>query len=151
MISTGAMTQMLLSVLSSSGVLIGDGVAPKEAGWSSGTPNTGEFVAYSVLGFAGASPSNPEIHHRDPEWSTSWSLRHYGGGREQADWVADKVRTALMSVDRAPFGSVDAHRVIGVQWVSLGALSRNDTVDPPYWQSQDLVTLLTSRVRIPPT
>lgn len=149
MISTGALTDLFLDALRSSGVIVGDGVAPGEVGWSSGTPNTGVFVAYSVLGFGGASPANPDVDHSDPEFTTNWSLRHYGGSREQADWVADRVRAAVHVVAKVPFGQQsDRHRVIGVRWVSLGQLSRNDTVDPPYWQAQDSVQLMTSRVRM---
>jgi hypothetical protein len=146
-ISIAAMTTMLAQRLSQSGVVVGDGVAPAAVGWSAGTPNIASFVGYSVFSFNGASPTNPDIFKAEPEWQTNWMLRHYGGSRQQVDWVADQVRASVVGVLKETFGT-EPFKVIGVIWSQLGGVSRNDQVDPPYWQAQDVFALLASRTRI---
>lgn len=154
MLDVGAMTDLLLGLLTSDGVnadlLVGDGVAPLEGGWTTGTPNTGGFVPYVVLGFEGAMPTNSDLAYADPEWTTRWSMRHYGATREQADWIATAARTRILGALQLPFGTVDPFRSIGINWSSLGAMQRNDATDPPYWSSSDNLNLVVSRVRIPP-
>jgi hypothetical protein len=147
-ISIPALTDIVLTAMRSNGIMVGDGVAPMEGGWSSGTPNVAGFTPYTVLAFNGATPTNPEIVASDPDWSCAWLLRHFGGSREQADWVGDQMRNNVVATLKQKFGVADPYKVSGIVWSNLGALSRNDQVDPPYWQSQDSVTLLTSRSRI---
>lgn len=151
MIDTGALTVMLLGHLSGGDpvLLAGDGVAPAEGGWTGGTPNTGGFVAYSVLTFQGASPTHPEIEKADPEWATRWSMSHYGGSRAQADWVATASRGRVLTALKQRFGESDVFKVVGITWTNLGAMSRNDQVDPPYWSASDTLILTASRVRNP--
>jgi hypothetical protein len=151
-IDIGAMTEMVIPLLASDGVtadlMVGDGVAPNDAGWTTGTPNTGGFVPYTVLGFDGATPVNPDLAKADPEWSTRWSMRHYGATRPQADWVALAARRRILGVLQLPFGVEDPFRTIGITWNSLGPMQRNDTTDPPYWSASDSLILVVSRVRI---
>jgi hypothetical protein len=149
MIDTGAMTNLIETTLEGSpaDLLVGDGIAPLEGGWTLGTPNLGGFAAYTVLAFDGATPINPDVAKAEPEWSTRWAMRHHGGSREQADWVALVSRSRLTQMLQKQFG-VDPFKVIGVQWNQLGAMSRNDSVDPPFWTASDSVILVVSRVRI---
>lgn len=151
MIDTGSMTFLLLHHLSVGDptLLVGDGVAPQEGGWTGGTPNTGSFTPYSVLAFQGAGPTHPDVDKADPEWATRWSIGHYGGSRAQADWVATLSRTRLLASLKQIFGDSDPFKVISIVWTGLGGMSRNDQVDPPYWSASDTAILTVSRVRKP--
>lgn len=142
MIDTGAFTDALLAMLADGGVLVGDGVAPESGGWDKGQPQVSRFVPYATLGFSGGGV------HIDPiaplggeDWSLSFSLRSFGGSRKQVDWVAASARAIVVSVGAArPL--VGGFRVARVSWQSLGAVSRVDSVDPPYWQVYDAFSLL---------
>jgi len=149
-IDTGHMTVLLLNTLALGDpqLLVGDGVAPRDGGWTEGTPNTGSFSAYTVLNFVGAAPAHPDIDKADPEWATRWSMSHSGGSRAQADWVATQARTRILTALKATFGDDDTFKIIGIVWTTLGGMSRNDQVDPPYWNSSDSLILTVSRVRI---
>ena len=104
MIDIGALTTDFVSVLTGHSLLIGDGLAPNEGGWATGMMNTGQFTAYSVVGFDGASPDMPSLV-LEPDWSTQWSLRHYGASRKQVDYQAAAARAAVYSMlDRRPGG-----------------------------------------------
>lgn len=151
MIDTGALTVLLLNHLTMGDppLLVGDGVAPLEGGWTGGTPNTGEFKAYSVLSFQGAAPTHPDVDKADPEWATRWGVGHYGGSRAQADWIATLSRARILTSLKQLFGDSDVFKVVSIVWTGLGGMSRNDQVDPPYWSASDTLILSVSRVRNP--
>lgn len=137
MINTGLLTDELLDHMTAQGVLVGDGVAPKEGGWTSGAPNVEAFTAYTVVSYDGGSPAMEGLQTY-PEWLVIFALRHYGGSRLQVDWASNKARNAVNGINSTVF---DAHKVIGVQWRSLGAVSRIDQTDPSMWQAFDSVSL----------
>ena len=149
MIDIGHMTTLLLDTLATGdpALMIGDGVAPTEGGWTGGTPNTGSFAAYSVLSFTGAAPANPDVNSADPEWATRWALNSHGGSRAQADWMAYQVRKRILTALKQTFAEDDVFKIIAISWNSLGAMVRNDQVDPPYWSTSDNLILTVSRVR----
>lgn len=150
MIDTGTMTDTLLLRLTGTpaSLLIGDGVAPTAGGWGTGAPNVGTFTPYTVLAFEGAIPTNPEVARAEPDWETRWQLRHYAGSRDQGDWQALRARERVVSALQVIFGVNVQYKIAALRWNSLGAMQRNDTTDPPYWQASDVVVLSASRVNI---
>ena len=145
MIDHGALTDLLVAELATStGELIGDGLAPDGGGWKKGQPNVDVYRPYSVLVSGGASVRISTLTN-SKDWMVSWSLRTYAGSRKQCDWMAQKVREAMESTTKQTFG-VDQYKIVDVEWKALGPVSRVDAVDPPIWQVFDQVGLLCMKV-----
>lgn len=143
MINIGALTDAVIAHLSGEGLLIGDGIAPKESGWTQGSPNVDRFIPCTVIGTEAAVPSLDGLGML-PEWEVAFTLRHYGGARRQCDFQAHAARVAFQSVDGLSFGD-PVHRIIRVRWSSLGGLVRLDQLNPPFWQAYDQVAVMCSR------
>jgi hypothetical protein len=140
-IDHGALTDAILGVLSPI-ELLGDGVAPTGGGWVMGQPNVVGFRPYGVLVDGGLNPvTSPQLLKTNrPDWRASWTLRYVGGSRSQCDWIAGMFRPAIVNLLNLEFGE-DVHRVLSVDPLMMGAVTRNDQVDPPYWQASDNLTL----------
>lgn len=141
MINIGLLTrQVLLALSQESGQLVGDGIAPEGGGWLSGQPNVSAFVPYGVLAFMGATLPDPALRYSEQvrSWDTSWRVSSFGGSREQCDWVAALLREGVDDCIGQEFGE---YRVSMASWRSLGAMTRNDSIDPPMWSVSDLFSL----------
>lgn len=141
MIDIGQLTaQVVMALGSESGQLVGDGIAPQGGGWLSGQPNVSAFVPYGVLLFQGALTADPALRYREQvrAWNTTWRVSSFGGSREQCDWIAALMREGLDDCIGQEFG---AYRVSMASWVSLGAMTRSDAIDPPMWTVSDTFTL----------
>jgi hypothetical protein len=148
----GPLTDWLLDYLedrlaaSDSALLLGDGIAPVEGGWTGGQPGKGEFRAYLVV-------STGVVRHRDNDplaggdssWLASYGLRGVGGSRQQADWAADQGREALNAARNIDLDLGGPWRMQQARYESLGGVSRNDNTDPPYWEVSDTVALWMDR------
>lgn len=149
MIDHGALTDLIISQISTTtGELVGDGIAPADGGWLQGQPNQNIFVPYTVVVSAGANVTINDLDGR-LDFQVNWSLRHFGGSRKQCDWIAQKTRDAI---DGGPnnllhqnFGSVMQYKITAIQWQTLGAVSRVDTVNPAFWQAYDSVGIVCAR------
>lgn len=144
----GSMTDLVLSrlqqaidagVSSSAKPLVGDGVAPADGGWLQGQPGDGTFRPYTVLVSGGAVPRYLDVSTFAPDWAVSYSLRSFGGSRRQCDWMATLARKAAYAVHQ---GTFTGWQVIGLEWGSLGPVSRVDSTSPPFWQVFDNVTFV---------
>jgi len=122
---------------------VGDGIAPVNGGWSKGEPNTGDYVPYAVVAFSGARPRTPELSLSKAEeaWVTTFQLRYHAASRQQTDWTAMACRGAVNALLRSLVVADETFAVTWVEWQSLGAVVRNDSVDPPIWSSTDSVIL----------
>lgn len=142
MINMAAATSAVLEALGDdSGQFIGDGVKPELAGWLNGEPNSGVFAPYSVLAFAGGVQRDDTWRYAEAirAWNLSWRLSHYGASRAQCDFVATRVREAVAAL----MGSTIAgYRVNGGRWPGLGAMSRDDSINPPLWSVSDTLILM---------
>lgn len=151
MIELGALTDLVLEhVADETGQLVGDGIAPPEGGWISGQPNAGVFAPYLVLASVGTVPrfsSLDDLTTAILSWEVSFQMRGYGGSRTQVDWVMTLGRSALEGLTHQTFGEDDTYRIKATDWKSLGATTRNDSVDPPFWQVADTLYFLCSRTR----
>jgi hypothetical protein len=140
-IDHGALTDIILEYMGQV-ELIGDGIAPSGGGWVSGQPNVVAFRPYMVLVDGGMNPiQTPNLIKTDrPDWSASWSMRYFGGSRRQCEWIAGQFRPSIAGLRGLEFGE-DQHRILNVNPLMMGAVMRNDQVDPPYWQAFDNLTM----------
>lgn len=130
-------------------ILVGRGVAPPAGGWDKGQPGIDTFQAYVVVktGQALPGPASENLGRRTPRahWRVGYSLLSSGAKESHVDDVADRVREAVVS-----FGGTVSLR--SVDWTiqkvdvqALGPTTRNDSVDPPFWEVTDAVSVWVSR------
>ena len=141
MIDHGALTDAILLALAEV-ELMGDGIAPPDGGWLMGQPNVVAFRPYGVLVDGGMNPiQSPQLSGlTTPDWTASWSMRYFGGSRKQCEWIAGQFRPSIAGLRGLEFGE-DVHKIVNVNPLMMGAVTRNDQVDPPYWQSFDNLTM----------
>lgn len=149
MMDHGALTDALLAHLTtelgtgSTDPLVGDGEKPETpCGWLDGQPGFAVFRPYVVLVSAGAVPRALGIDGPLPTWAVNWSLRSFGGSRDQCDQMATKARRAVAGFTQSKFGDAPQWKVAGTEWPALGAVTRVDATKPAFWQVFDTVTLL---------
>ena len=133
----GTLTDTIITVLEAAGLMVGDGVAPKEGGWESGQPNVGRFVPYVVLmagSVAGVDRNVARGYTKD--WMASFSLRTFSATRRTTDALAFAAREALEDCTPFTFGNFKA---IHVSVTTIGSMQRSDASDPPLWQEFDSV------------
>jgi hypothetical protein len=133
-------------------VLVGRGTAPTDGGWSAGQPGRGTFTPYVVVktGVARAA-----ANARDPvgiegyTWDVGYTLLSVGTTDSQADDVADQVRVAVCAFhDRSILSLRDTNWAVDKSApLVYGPSTRNDSVDPPYWEIADTVSLWLVRSR----
>lgn len=132
-------------------ILVGDGRAPEAGGWSGAQPGQGDFVPYTALFTGPAAPDGKQAISlgEAQDWLCRYQLRHAGGLRSQADWIADRSRQAWdrQGEIRLDLGGPPQWKAYRFTVASMGAVTRNDTVDPPYWEVTDEVVLALSRCR----
>lgn len=145
--SRGPLTDAILDHLEAAldtalGILVGDGIAPVGGGWSGGQPGEGDFVPYVVLSTMPASKGFTDpVPGGDTSWRAGYSLRCVGALRSQCDWVADKSRQAMVLYKPKTIDLDGDWRVLKTSYDTLGAVTRNDSTDPPYWELLDTATL----------
>lgn len=146
---TDALLDHLESTLSVEGVnlLVGDGFAPVQGGWTGGQPGAGSFKAYVVVGTGPATHNNRDpLSDPNSSWLANYTIRGVGGSRQQCDWAADKSRQAIIKF--RPKGlnlGADGWHVLQSLYTGLGPVTRNDAADPPYWEVTDNVSLWMER------
>jgi hypothetical protein len=120
---------------------VGDGIRPDGVGWLNGEPNAGVFVPYSVVTVAGATTRDMPLPYEETikSWQVTFRLTHYGASRAQADFVATKVRGAVSGFMRQSAGG---YQVTGARWAGLGAMTRDDSINPPLWSASDTLILM---------
>lgn len=146
---TDAMLVHFVEKLENTGVLVGDGVAPPDGGWTPEGMGFKEFVGYTVLGVASLTIGPDGTlgdDFGDPRFTLF--LRGYGGSRGQADFVADVARNALYTwvLATLPLDSYN-WRVVSVTFPRLAGPMRVDTVDPFYWAVTDTAQVTLHRLR----
>lgn len=132
--------------------LIGDGIAPEEAGWSQGQPGAPDsvFVAYGVLKSLSANPSQrPPVGDVNAAWVIPYTVTSWGAVREQADYVSDLVTTAVAGISkvRGEDSPIPGFGIQLVEVVSLGSVERSDQVDPKLWTRSDPINVRVARAR----
>ena len=120
-------TAGVIACLQAAGLTVGD---------SSGAGLTAPYTV--VYGDMGALDG--PLGDRFADLDQTLIVHGIGTGPEQAQWEADKARTALLSTAI----TVDARTVLYVQHTSSQPVERDDDVQPPLFYAVDTYTLSTT-------
>lgn len=158
MIAAGEVTTLLVEILALAtegedcpfpGVLIGDGVAPDEAGWATGQPNASDFVPYLVVkptGSVATVASTPLSESVGVFFPITYSLTAYHYSRVNADVLAAWSRDAFLADNGThDIGDLTVKmRQAAID--SLALASRDDSTYPKLWSSVTNVHVNAARV-----
>ena len=147
MFDLGALTTYLSLVLVDDLYLVGKGDAPKEGGWTGGTPGEGRYRPYLVLLHAGSTPIfQPTIGGHDRDWQVNFTVRASAASYDQLTGLGSKWRQHIDEWvrDEPLFGTLQW--VIGnVVWNSLGPAEPNRSTSPTTWRQQDSVGFIVTK------
>lgn len=121
-------------------VPVGDGVAPLEAGWIEGTPNSPSgFVEYLVLRYSGQiTPtynSVPLCSNSPTMLTFPYTLAAFSNSRSDADKLAGLSRLMMADLpSRAVVGDLE-FKASHVQLASITGASRDDSTNPKMWSA----------------
>lgn len=97
----GLLTDYLLGVLGTAGLLVGDGAAPEAGGWDDdpNLPNS-SYVPYVVLNpMSVPEPSGP-VGDTSSDFRAPYSVTSYGISRKQCEFYADASRKKITALSR---------------------------------------------------
>lgn len=132
--TTRFVTDQLLADLSDSGLATGDGQTPSGGGWA-GVPGGSQFTPYLVLHVLPAGADGP-MNDPNADIEALYQVTAVGSTREQAEWAADKARTAMC----ASHDAVDERVILICNIDELNGPRRDDTGqpgEPSLWISTD--------------
>lgn len=142
--SQSALIDLVLETLRGGPALVGDGIAPPEGGWTSGTPGKDAFKAYTTVASTPSRPgSRATLNHSQDSWVATFRLTHVGGGRAQASWCADVMRAQLLTLtyQKLELGAGNLFSLNMIQFDPLGGVNRVDSNTGAYWEVVDGVSL----------
>lgn len=135
MINRAPITNAVIAAASTSGFAIGDGMKPlgSSTGWN-GQPGVegAEYVPYGVILSGSVGPGDGPMSDSQTEWHFNYSYSTFGATRQQAEEVSDGLRNALQTLVHQTLDGGDAEYTVQlVQILTMGAVSRVDSIDPP--------------------
>jgi len=146
MLARRNLTAMLVSALAAdTNFAVGDSHVPEAGtyGWS-GTPGAigSEYRPYSIITpMAASRPSGP-LADSHADWQIPYSLSSFGTTREQAEWIADLARTALIDQRGLTFDGGDGtYTIQQVRVESIGGMQRSDQLEPPTFGQTDTIAV----------
>jgi hypothetical protein len=149
-----ALNTWLVGQLTTTDLPIGLGVAPDGCGWvNGGSPAEGNTPGSTFSAFATLTPGTGAAHFRNPladstsSYAQPYSLTSVGGVPEQTEDAASGLRTLVAAIGKTKLDLGGPWAVLKCDITTLGALVRNDTVNPPWWTVSDTVTLWLDRAR----
>lgn len=139
---TDDMLLYLTTQLADKDILVGDGHAPADGGWTGGQPGEGSFQPYVVLATGPAQKqSRDPLATDDTSWLATYTVKSVGALRSQTDWTADQARKVLADF-RFKHINLDGDWAIRqTTFPRLGGVDRNDATDPPTWEQVDQVSV----------
>lgn len=149
----GVLTDLLVATLTAGltndpAILVGDGMAPTAGGWPQGEPGEGDFVPYVVLTCSSWRPAaGTVLTPVSDAWTASYRVGSYGGQREEADYVADRVHQLWprLHLDPAELGHGGEWGFASFEIAEMGEVVRNDQIQPSMWSTTSALTLLVTR------
>lgn len=140
-VERGPETDAILTLLTASAVLVGDGVRPAGAGFPGDDP-TQEFVPYAVLYQGVTADIDGPVSDPNADTTSEYQVTSIGVTRAQASFVADKARHTMLEQTLA----VPGRCVQLVEWSQGRNAERDDDVTPPLFYAIDIYSISTSPV-----
>jgi hypothetical protein len=149
-INRGPTTDRLLAELREPGLPVGDNSAPDEPyGWQ-GEPNSdlSSFIPWMHLSAGAATAGTGSIGSSATEWKLPYTVFYAGVRREQLDWIADKMRNQLTSIERESVSTDSGNwRIQQIRCTSVGGSNRIGSTFPDYFTQADLFEVWLSKER----
>lgn len=136
-------TAAVVTAAEDSNFAIGLVHAPDGVAWSK-EPNrdSSTFTPYGVITPGASQSPTGSIGADSEDWRLPYSIISFGVLPDQAEYVADEIRTALRSLKNESIAAGDeTYRVQQVKIESIGGIQRVDTPDPSYFGQTDVVTV----------
>lgn len=135
---TAAVLEQLNGTADDAAFLVGDGEKPAGAGWQ-GERGASEFVAYVILWPIPGGVLDGSLGAPDSDAVTDYQVTAVGATREQAEVVADLVRTDLVRAEL----DIDDRGVISVTCDEFGGAVPDRSVEPPVFMVADRYSVAT--------
>lgn len=149
-INRGPVTDRILAELRSTDLPVGDNAKPEDPhGWQ-GEPNGDEssFIPWMSLVGGTASPGSGSMGDSASEWRLPYTVTHACVTRSQLDWLADKVRNALVAIKRESVPTDSGNwRIQQIRCTSVGGSNRVGSPFPDYFTQADLFEVWLSKER----
>lgn len=134
---TRPVTASIVAALTNAGLTVGAGVAPTGVG---GDCASGTWRPWVVVYPLRGGDLDGSIGLGQEDAAALYQLTCVGATQEQAEWVADTARTALLSASL----TAPDRAVVLVTVDELGGSTRDDDAQPPVWFIADRYRLLTT-------
>ena len=132
-VQTRDVTDAIVALLEGESLSVGDGKKPPDAGWQ-GDPGTSSFVPYVNVHPLSGGVTDGTITDPDDDADSLYQLTCVGGTREQAEWISDKARTAMLQPQALSVPGRTINRV-GVDM--LGGVRQDNSVEPVVFMGID--------------
>jgi len=142
----GPITDRLISELAETGLPVGDQSQPDDPfGWQ-GEPNAddSDFIPWMTIAASTGQAGTGAMGASASEWKLPYSVTYACVSRAQLDWLADKIRTKLVGIERE---SVGGWRIQQIRCTSIGGSNRIGGSFPDYFTQVDLFEVWTSKER----
>ena len=134
---TRPLTAAIVATLTAAGLTVGRGEKPTAGGWQDDC--TTVFTPYVIVYSLGGELDGA-IDYGAEDGTIRYQLSSVGATAEQAEWVADAARLALL----AATVSVSGRRLGHVDFDDLGGTVRDDRQQPPLWQVAERFAVMTT-------
>lgn len=150
-INRGPITEHLLTEMRTMDLPVGDNNAPDDPhGWQSSEPDAdaSEFIPWMVLTAGAGRAGTGGMGDSASEWQLPYTVFYAGVGRDQLDWLADRMRVHLVSISRVgvPTDS-GSWRIQQIRCTSVGGTVRQAATFPDYYTQTDLFEVWLSKER----
>lgn len=134
---TRPVTASIVTILTDAGLLVGAGQQPTGAG---GDCTDGSFRPWAVIHPMRGGDLDGSLGLGQEDAEALYQITCVGATQEQAEWVADTARIALLAATPTAPGRA----VVLVVIDELGGSTRDDDAQPPLWFIADRYRLLTT-------
>lgn len=150
-ITRGPITDRLLAELAELGLPVGDNNTPLDPyGWQTDQPDAPDssFIPWMTINAGTAQPGTGSLGMSASEWRMPYSVLFAAVNRGQLDWLADKVRTKLASIERESITTDSGNwKIQQIRCTSVGGSNRIGSTFPDYFTQADLFEVWLSKER----
>lgn len=151
-VERGPISDRVLKELKDVGFPVGDNSSPDDPfGWS-GEPNAenSTFTPWMMLAELSGQPQKPPggLGDTGTEWILPYSVFYAGLSRRQTEALADRLRDALVNIERENVTGVNGSwRIQKISCTAIGSSNRIGSAYPDYFSQTDTFEVWTSKGR----